>query len=174
MCMKNLNATIISADILGNENTKKISLGNIDKAYYYRTENGVRKIKDLFSFVLLMQGIQGKKKDDKNSNTDPNKFYFSKKYAIKIRLTESNSGKAIDLDEFEIYPKETAIDKAKCCNIFNCTRLCVYKDIVLPHKDDEEFFVIKVLIKNLNNNSKKEEDWKVQTVYPVSFISGDI
>ena len=76
MCMKNLNATIISADILGNENTKKISLGNIDKAYYYRTENGVRKIKDLFSFVLLMQGIQGKKKDDKNSNTDPNKFYF--------------------------------------------------------------------------------------------------
>lgn len=170
--MKNVNLTIISADILGNRDTKSVSLGNIDRPYYYEMVDGKRIIVGTFSFALFMQAIQTKEKDSLSDINPDEKLLFSEKYSIKIRLTESKSGNAIDLDEFILCPNDIAFNECVCCDTFKYTRVFVYNNIVLPPKKDNEFFVVKILIKHLKDNSENDNQrqWTVQTVYPVSLV----
>lgn len=170
MCMKNVNLTIITADILGNRDTKSVSLGNIDKPYYYEIVNGKRMVVGTFSFALFMQAIQTKANDSLSNINPDEKLLFSEKYSIKIRLTESKSGNAIDLDEFILCPNDIAFSECVCCDTFKYTRVCVYNNVILPLKKDNEFFVVKILIKHLTDDAEKDNQkpWTVQTVYPVS------
>lgn len=169
MCMKNVNLTIVTADVLGNKNKKSISLGDIDKSCNYEIENKQRVIKSL-SLAMFMQAIQSKDIENVESINPDEKLLFSERYAIKIRLTESKSGKAIDLDEFTLCPNDTVFKECVCCDTFKYTRLCIYDDIVLPPETDNEFFVVKILIKHLTENSVEDSQkaWTVQTVYPIT------
>ena len=171
MCMKNVNLTIITAEILGNKNTKSISLANIDKPYFYQTIDNERRIIGPLTMAMFMQAVQSKEDDYITKINPDEKLLFSEKYAIKIRLTESKSGKAIDLDEFTICPDDTVFKQCVCCDTFKYTRFCIYEDIVLPSHKNDEFFVIKILIKHLTNNPNEDENkpWTIQTVYPIYF-----
>lgn len=175
MCMKNVNLTITTADILGNKDTKAISLGNIDRPYYYKMVNGERIIIGSISLVMFMQAVQAKEEEKVAQINPDEKLLFSEKYSIKIRLTESKSGKAIDLDEFVLCPENTVFKECVCCDTFKYTRLCIYDDVTLPKKKENEFFVIKILIKHLTDDPivDAQKSWTVQTVYPISFIEKD-
>ena len=172
MCMKNVNLTITTADILGNSDNKLITLGNIDKTYNYKIEGYNRVVDSPISLVMFMQAVQSKDEKQVATINPDEKLMFSEKYSIKIRLTESKSGKAIDLDEFVLYPEDTAFKDCVCCDTFKYTRLCVFDNVILPPKKDDEFFVVKILIKHLTGESgiDMQKPWIVQTVYPISFI----
>ncbi len=185
MCMKNVNLTAMTADILVNESNGDISLANIDHPVLVTIKNNKRTLSS-FTFAVFMQAIEGKNKSDftvgENINQDQfnilasEKLIFSERYAIKIRLTESKSGKVMDLDEFELCPNDSVFRQCICCDTFKYTRLCAYNDIVLPDKvKDDEFFVVKILIKHLptveTENSAK--DWTVQAVYPIVLQEND-
>ena len=170
MCMKNVNLTVTTADILGNKETKAISLGNIDRPYTYKTTDDNKRIVESISLVMFMQAVQSKE-DDKIALINPNeKLLFSENYSIKIRLTESKSGKAIDLDEFVLCPEDAVYKECVCCDTFKFNRLCICDNIILPPAHDNEFFVIKILIKHLENNPEIDANkkWIVQTVYPIT------
>lgn len=172
MCMKNVNLTIMTADILGNRDAKSISLGNIDRPYYYEIINGQRNIIGSISLAMFMQAVQSKEESRVAQINPDEKLLFSENYAIKIRLTESKSGKAIDLDEFTLCPNDTVFKECVCCDTFKYTRLCIYDNVSLPKKRDDEFFVIKILIKHLSGNPEidNSKGWTVQTVYPISLV----
>ena len=170
--MKNVNLTITTADILGNKDTKSVSLGNIDSPCYYEVVNGERIIINSISLAMFMQAVQPKEEEQLAKINPDEKLLFSEKYSIKIRLTESKSGKAIDLDEFVLCPNDTVFKECICCDTFKYTRLCIYDDVALPKKRENEFFVIKILIKHLTDDPTVDEQnpWTVQTVYPISFV----
>ena len=170
MCMKNVNLTIISADILGNMDRKTISLGDIDKAHFYQSVNGQRKIIGSLSLALFMQAMQPKNETQLSKINPAEKLLFSENYRLKIRLTESKSGKAIDLEEFDLCPEDKAFKECVCCDTFKYTRFCLFDNISLPHQKDGEFFVVKVLIKHITGDKAIDDQtsWTVQTVYPLT------
>ncbi len=169
MCMKNVNLTVTYADVIGNKENNTISLLNINKPFTVTYDQEKNRVIEKLTMALFINAVEPKGKQSLEESDPRVKMIFSKKYRFGLRLTESHSGVFTDLGEFSLCPNDTIITDATCCDIFKHTRLCVFDNIKLPKQHDNEFFVIKLLIKPILDEETHNDDWIVQTVCPISF-----
>lgn len=169
MSISNLNINVLSCYPKGNNQTGDIALVKIhtDFPVIYDKENNLRKIEEFF-LGMLISGM-----DNADVEKNPEEvFSIKENYKIKIRLSEVQTGRFMDLDEFETKEKfEKNIVDANPFDIFRFTHICFFQNIELPlEKVDGEYFVIKVLIKHLTGNEEIDEnkDWTIQSIYPLT------
>ena len=161
--MKNINMTAVFCDIIANQDSPDISLGNIGNKHFYITiENGTRKISQL-SLAVFLNATQAK---NAKANNPDNFFSFENEYEIRIRLTETFSGEFKDLTSFVVKPANGHETEGLCRCVFQYTHLCMISDISLPEKREKERFVIKLVIRRCDSEN---ENWIVQSISPIKF-----
>ena len=168
--MKNVNMTVTYGDLIGNKPDNSISILNMDKPFLVKyDENGKRSVEKI-TMALFINAVETKDKKSLENANPRDKMIFSERYSFVLRLTESNSGNFTDLGDFSLCPNDNVITDAKCCDIFKHTRLCIFDNITLPPKIENEFFVIKLLIKPTSSEELAGKDWIIQSVIPISFV----
>lgn len=176
MCIKNVNTDVVffvDAPTL-NENEqaffricKDEPVVNAKKV----NEEGncsVLKIPQI-NFLLSINATE-KTKDGKAIHSDKetkyNTLFFDYKYEIRLRITETASGRFVDLDTFVMKPQEEHIHL--CRNIFSYRKTCQYNNILVatPPKGKNKC-VLKVLIRCAPECGKDEGAWIVQSIHPI-------
>lgn len=168
MCMKNINMNAVFCDIVSDPDNLSLSLGDIGKHFYIVNEDTQREISQL-SMAIFISATQSKDADIIQKIDPDQVFDFREKYEIKIRLTETISGSFKDLDKFIITPSSSSDSEGLCKNTFNCTRLCLYQNVLLPSSQEREKFVIKLLIRRFIESRTQDDNWIVQSIHPIEF-----
>lgn len=167
MSITNLNINILPCIPMGDNKTGKINLIDVHTdTFKIVSENNNRKLQKLY-FTLFINPME-----NINSEKDTNEiFSFDENYAIRIRLTETANFSSHDLDEFETkeaFDKvSSTFDNIKICRFM---RICFFEDIPLPPKEENQKFLIKVLVKKLSGDKEKDNknDWIIQSIYELS------
>lgn len=165
MGLSNLNIAVVSCYPVGDRNTGDISLTKIHTDFPIIEKDGKSKIKELF-FVLLINGMQNKEIEC----NDEEVFSINTNYEIKIRLTEVNTGRFMDLDSFETKEKlGKKTEKIDGIDYFKFTHICFFENLDLPDDCEDNNFVIKVLIRKVIDDEEinKNTNFIIQTIYPI-------
>lgn len=174
MCMKNVNTDVVLFDcVLKSEyEGRNIDLLGINKdvpAVHARKINeGTLSISSLD--ILLT--VSGTEKIDKNKQPvhedgegPNNTFFMDKRYSLRLRVTETHSGKFVDLDTISIDPSQKFI--TLCRRIFNQKSVYQYRNVLVATPPlGKDLCVLKVLIQCEDSPEK----WIVQSMHPIRLI----
>lgn len=167
MCMQNVNMNPVFCDVIPTADVTNLSLGNVNnKRFRVIEENGTRKIAQI-SLALFVSATQTKNSEDIERINPNTTFSMNSLYDVNIRLTETVSGKFMDLEEYLFDPSKYAVSECLCRTTLNHTKLFVFQDIELPQRQAKECFAIKVLIRCHNNSEIADKRWTVQAILPL-------
>lgn len=177
MCMKNVNTDVVLFNsVLPNElDTKNFDLLGICKntpaVRAEKIREGLLRIPKLdivFSISATEKIGDDKKPIHESSETPKNTFFMDERYKIRLRVTETHSGKFFDLDTINIVPIDKTI--TLCRKIYNQKGIYQYRNVlVATPPDGKDLCVLKVLIQNENEPDR----WIVQSMHPIQLVVDD-
>lgn len=177
MCMKNVNTDVVLFDdVLPNEaEGKNIDLLGISKdipaVVAKKVEDGLLSIPKLdivFSIGATEKIDVNKTPVHENGETSADTFFMDERYKIRLRVTETHSGKFFDLDTININPSQKVI--TLCRRIFNQKSVYQYRNVlVATPPEGKDLCVLKVLIQCEKNPNR----WIVQSMHPIRLIVRD-
>lgn len=174
MCMKNVNTDVVLFNgVLPNEvEGKNINLLGVSKGiptvHAKKVEEGLLSIPKLD--ILL--SISATERTDANkdpvhvgSETSANTFFMDERYKIRLRVTETHSGKFVDLDTINIDPSQQMI--TLCRRIYNQRSVYQYRNVlVVTPPEGKDLCALKVLIQC----ETAPDQWIVQSMHPMRLI----
>ena len=164
--MKNINLNGVFCDIIPNADNDGVSLGNVGKKFLILNSTTEREISQMSMAVFI--SATETKDDSKLINVDAdNVFSFKEKYELRVRLTETSTGNFKDLGRLILDPLKFCESKGYCRKVFNHTHLFVFTDIKLPEYKKDEHFVVKLLIRRLDESNPDCLTWIVQSIHPI-------
>lgn len=174
MCMKNVNTDVVLFDgVLPNKvEGKNIDLLGICKdipaVYAKKVEDGLLNILklDIFLSISAIEIIDADNNPvHEDGETFADTFFMNERYKIRLRVTETHSGKFVDLDTINIDPSQKLI--TLCRRIYNQKSVYQYRNVLVatPPKG-KDLCVLKVLIQCEDAPDK----WIVQSIHPIRLI----
>lgn len=169
MCMKNINTDLFFFEEAGGSRVKE-DLMNLygaakEVAEVDVTENDENTlIIPRISFMLSINAT-----DKGEDNNEQSVINFNKTYRICVRVTETTSGKCVDIVQVDIRPSESEI--SLCRKIFSRRYMCRVENIVVTRPPvDKDLCVFKVLIQEVSDGTISDEKWIAQSMHPVRMI----
>lgn len=96
-----------------------------------------------------------------------NTVFFDHKYELCFRLSETTSGKFVDLDTFAFVPQEAQV--SLCRKIYSKKFLCQYQNVsVAVPPEEKDLCVLKILIRPADD---AQANWVVQSIHPVRLVT---
>ena len=170
MSINNINISIVPCYPRGDNQTGELHLTKVHTEFPIVTDaNGNRYIKELY-FAVLIDAMQNPAFDV--SKTDV--FDFNTNYKVRLRLAETVNNSSHDLDEFD-----TKIKFAKARQTLgqyemgHLCHICFFENIPLPPKEDNQYFVVKVLMKKFETEDDAEQDWILQNIHKFNFFEAE-
>ena len=175
--MKNLNTDIVFFTSADTPLLCDNAINFIDVALKYplipaiqqESESGILIIPQL-TFMLSINALERLSSNDSNlAQTSgeekvnlENKIFFDLEYELCLRLSETKSGKFVDLGKDIFTPKERSINF--CRKVFSSKTLYQFYNINVVRPPLDKFYcVLKVLIRRAGSDSK----WTVQSIHPI-------
>lgn len=165
MCMRNLNTDVTFFK-------KKDELSDILEMCNGRPEVNAYPSKDselvidTLCFMLSINALERKESsgDAPEHKNVSDKIDFNTKYQLCIRLSETDSGKFVDLDSQDFLP---ASDQTVLCRkVYSMKRMYKYRNISVARPPrGKDLCVLKVLVR-----SNDESEWTVQSMHPIKLI----
>ncbi len=169
MCMKNININVVLCDVIPNQDKTSISLGDIvSKKFHITVDENYRRLSQL-SMAIFISATQTKD-EDKIRLIDPDTtISFDHTYEVRVRLSEISTNSYMDLDHFIFEPSKLKRPCALDVDAVGYAKVLIRNDIVLPKENNEERFVIKILIRKQETERSFDSGWIVQTIQPIEF-----
>lgn len=175
MCMKNINTDVVFFDTIEYfSDSEKLNLCSAYLKYptilAQSTENEgelvIPKLSVLLSINATERIVDGKVKhfsDETNDNT----FFFDDEYELRLRVTETQSGRFVDLGDVFISPKEKGSYVQLDRNIYNKKIVCCFSNVRVskPGKCLDSC-VLKILVRR-KVESEEPNKWYVQSSHPM-------
>lgn len=172
MCMKNINTDVILFNkILSNEaDINNINLLGISKdipiVHATKVNEKLLRIPDLDIFLSISAAekinTDSKKPIHEDNETPADTFFMDEKYRLRLRVTETHSGKFFDLDTITIVPNYVTL----CRRIYSQKSLLHYSNVLVSMPPEgKDLCVLKVLIQH-----ESQETWIIQSMHPIRLI----
>lgn len=160
--MNNVNINILFFDGgTRSINSNKINLLGVNKSY---PDIAVKQLtKDMLNIpvlnILLAINVN-KIKEDSPCSVHPNE------YQIQLRFENEANGKYVNLDTFNVCPDSKGQNSFR--SIYNKHVTYQFRNIpVAKSLNEENFYVVKVLIKSLTGS---DSHWTVQAIQPINLV----
>lgn len=171
MCMKNVNTDVIffsDVDTSVESRDKTITIYGANRGIpeipTVRVDDNTLRIQTL-SFMVSINAVERKGSPELPAHdagdSPDNTIYFSNQYEVCFRITETSSGRFIDLDTIDFVPEENQV--VLCRKIYSKKMLCRYHNIsVARPPEGKNYCALKVLIRHSGTPS-----WTVQSMHPI-------
>lgn len=174
MCMRNINTNVLFFS--GGLTPSDSERGTVDMYAVYKEipsvhakliRDGVLGI-DSLSFMISINAIEPTSGPHLDEGENPkNTVFFDHKYELCFRLSETTSGKFVDLDTFAFVPQEAQV--SLCRKIYSKKFLCQYQNVsVAVPPEGKDLCVLKILIRPADD---AQANWVVQSIHPVRLVT---
>lgn len=176
MCMKNINTNITFFENVQNkaDDDDFLNISSVPKKFpkikAVDLNSNSLEIEEL-SFLYSVNAIE--KTDDNgnpihdNGEEASNTIFFAEQYEVCFRITETSSGRFIDLENFTFRADEKHIKL--CRKIYNDMMVCKYQHVGVERPPEgKNMCVLKVLIRHIPAGVESDSiKWIVQSIHPI-------
>lgn len=176
MCMKNINTDIVffeQAELSSDE--KQMNLFSVNKDFpKLKVKKNITENVLTISQINLLLSVNATEKMEagkpyhEEGETPENTFFFKSNYKIRLRVTEPESGKFVDLETISL-AQHRDCQEIVHRKIYNEKFACKYSNVsvAIPPDDKEGTCVLKVLVRKVPDEGEQENKWFVQSVHPI-------
>lgn len=170
MCMKNLNIVLVlgQSDLAATISEEISSLHSINSSLPYSKIDGDTVLPSL-SFLFCLNAIGPKDNVYEQDETEENTLFFTEKYEIQLRLTETRTGKYLDLTNFIFDPSEYSKSQGLCKQTAQLFKMFEFSRICLPADPTDHNYVVKALVRQAVSEGVEPASWIIQSICPLQF-----